>query len=272
MALPLTAPVASILSALIAEKLGIHFGPSDGAILAEKVSPRAVERGFDSLLDYYYLLRYDDPEGAEAAALAEHLVVNETYFFRELDPLRVIVEKVIEPLVNGGERVRVWSAACSTGEEPLTLAMMLADRKLLSRASIVASDISTRVLERAQAGSFGKRAVRGPLPAFAAPWLRADGERWRVEASLTRQISWKRLNLVDSAAVAGLGAFDVILCRNVFIYFSDETGAQVLRSLHDALRPGGFLALGVSESALRFGSAFACEEHAGSFLYRKAAS
>ena len=271
MALPLTAPVASILSALIAERLGIHFGPADIAILADKVSPRARERGFESLLDYYYLLRYDDPAGEELTALAEHLVVNETYFFREIDPLTVIVDEVIAPRVKAGERVRIWSAACSTGEEPLTLAMMLADRDLLSRTSIVASDVSARVLERAQGGSFGKRSVRGAVPGFATPWLSSDGDRWHIDPSLARHVVWRRLNLVDFDAVRALGVFDVVLCRNVFIYFSDETGAMVLHAIHDVLRPGGILALGVAESALRFGSSFLCEERSGAFLYRKAA-
>src|SRR6185295_19128075 len=123
--LPLASAVFTILSGLIEERLGLFFAAEDSDILAEKVSPRAVECGFDSLLDYYYYLRYDAAAGAELERLAEALVVNETYIGRELDQLSALVGTLMPPLLHERGRLRLWSAACSTGEEPLTLAGML---------------------------------------------------------------------------------------------------------------------------------------------------
>jgi chemotaxis protein methyltransferase CheR len=100
-------------------------------------------------------------------------------------------------------------------------------------------------------------------------WLQGDAPQVRVRSALSESIQWQRVNLVDAAAVAALGAFDVILCRNVLIYFTDETARRVVDSLHRALRPGGQLLVGVSESLLRFGTSLRCEERGGSFFYQK---
>src|SRR5262245_33901390 len=112
--------VFAILSALVEQRAGLHHGQAEASIFMEKVAGRASDAGFDSLLDYYYHLRYDDPAGRELDTLVEHLVVGETYFFRELDPLRLVVDEFLAPAVAGGLRPRVLSAPCSTGEEPLT--------------------------------------------------------------------------------------------------------------------------------------------------------
>jgi chemotaxis protein methyltransferase CheR len=270
MALPLPQTVFVILRGIIDEKLGIHFDDSQRDLLAEKVSGRALERGFDSLLDYYYFLRYDEQAAAEVAALAEHLVVRETYFFRELDQLEMLVRRLLAPMIAAGRRPRVWSAACATGEEPLSLAMLLAERGLLDAVELVASDLSARSLERARGGSFGPRSVRAEPPSAATRWLSFEAEgRVRVAPGLIDRIDWRRINLKEPEQVSGLGAFDVILCRNVLIYFSEETTRRVLESLSAALRPAGVLLVGVSESLLRFGSRLGCEERDGVFYYRK---
>jgi chemotaxis protein methyltransferase CheR len=268
--LSLSPQVFAILSALIEERTGLHYAPHDRDLLAQKVSARAVETGFDSLLDYYYLLRYDDPDGREMAALVETLVVHETYFFRELEPLDVLVAHVVAPAVARQGRARVWSAACATGEEPLTLAMLLAERGLLDQVEIVASDISARALDRARAGQFGLRATRQLPDREAARWITEDERGVRVHERIARAVDWRRVNLLDAPQVAALGRFDAILCRNVLFYFSDETHARVGEHLAGALAPGGALLLGVSESLLRVGTALTCEEVAGVFLYRKA--
>jgi chemotaxis protein methyltransferase CheR len=262
--------VLAILSAIIEEKTGIHYGAEDSELLRDKVAGRADELGFDSLLDYYYLLRYDDDASKEFDALIDVLVVPETYFFREFDAVKLVVSDFLMPLVAAGKRPRVWCAACATGEEPLTLAMLLAERNLLREVDVIASDLSLRVLSRAQAGQFGVRAVRHvPDPELAARWLDTSERSLRVKPELARAIDWRRVNLTEAAQVEALGVMDVILCRNVLIYFKQETAARVVRHLDAALRPGGALFVGVSESLLRLGTAFACEERGGTFFYRK---
>jgi chemotaxis protein methyltransferase CheR len=269
-ALPLRPQVFAILSALIEERSGLHYGLDDVDMIADKLSTRAIEAGFESLLDYYYFLRYDESSKAELDALVEALVVNETYFFRELDPLKRVVSDFIEPLAASGARPRVWCAACSTGEEPLTLAMLLSERALLGKVDLIASDISARALARARSGEVGLRALRGAPPLdLVARYLTEGGGRQRVRRDLIEAIQWLRVNLVEPQAVARLGMFDVILCRNILIYFSDATVKGVLDSLAAALRPGGALFVGTSESLLRFGTLLSCEERGGVFFYRK---
>ena len=268
--LPLRPQVFAILRALIEERSGLHYQQADIDIVGDKLSARAIEAGFESLLDYYYYLRYDDPSGAELTALLDALVVNETYFFRELESLTRLVSDFVAPLAASGRRPRVWSAACSTGEEPLTLAMLLAERGILDRVEIVASDLSTRALARAQAGAFAARSLRQlPPGGLDERWLVRSEGRILVRDELRRAIQWRRVNLVDREAVAALGVFDVVICRNALIYFSDDTAQRVIAGLTAALRPGGTLLVGVSESLLRFGTSLLCEERGRVFFYRK---
>jgi chemotaxis protein methyltransferase CheR len=271
--LPLRPEVFAILSGLIEERSGVYYAPDDRDLLADRVSARALEAGFESLLDYYYFLRYDDPGGAEFDALLDALVVNETYFFREFDQLEALVDGFLAPAARAGGRPRVWSAACSTGEEPLTLAMLLAERGLLGAVDIVASDVSRRVLERARRGEFGARALRQGAPAeLARRWLEGPpGGPLRARPELAAAVDWRRVNLGDPAQVAAVGPCDVVACRNVLIYFRDATVRRVVDSLASVLKPGGALFVGVSESLLRLGTGLHCEERRGVFFYRKVA-
>ena len=118
----------AIFSALVEDELGIHYAPEDAPTFADKLAERAAEAGFESILDYYYFLRYDPGAALELHALADALVVGETYFFRELEPARAAVEQVLVPAVERRGRARVWSAACATGEEPLSIAMLRSRR------------------------------------------------------------------------------------------------------------------------------------------------
>src|ERR1700733_4984075 len=131
----------AIFASLIEAECGVHYAPHDRDLLEAKLTAHASELGFDSLIDFYYRLRYDDPDGAAKRALIESLVVHETYFFRELTPLRALVSEYLVPVLER-RRARVWSAACSTGEEPFTLAMLLDERGVLDRVDIIATDIS----------------------------------------------------------------------------------------------------------------------------------
>ena len=269
MALPLSPQVFAIFRALIEDHSGMHYGPDDRELFAEKVSARAIDEGFASLLDYYYFLRYDDGGRDELERLMEALVVNETYFFREREQLEWLVDHFLVPRCRAGKRPRIWSAACATGEEPLTLTMLLADRGYDGAVEIVASDLSQRALDRARAGLFSPRSLRhAARPELAARYLVEEQGRLRIAPALVARVDWRRLNLSSATEVAALGRFDAILCRNVLIYFSDLTTQRVLESLGGRLTDDGVLLVGVSESLLRFGPAVACEEHGGVFVYR----
>ena len=267
----LTPQLAAIFERLIEEACGLHYAQHDRELLGSKLAVQAEEAGFDNLLDYYYRLRYDDPGGQETQALIRALVVHETYFFRELPPLLHLVDVHLAEVVRARGRARVWSAACSTGEEPLTLAMLLDQRGLLDRVDLLATDISEAAVARARSGSHGRRALRDGHPtALAARYLEVHPSGVTSPQFLREAIDFRVLNLLDGEAIVALGPFDVILCRNVLIYFRDAVVVGLLDRLTRALAPDGLLAVGVSESLLRFGTTLTCEERGGAFFYRSA--
>lgn len=268
--LSLSAPEFAILSNLVEERVGLAYTLADKSIFESKLASRLEETGFESPLDYYYYLRYDDPDQAEFRALTQVLTVHETFFFRELAPLRVALEVLLKPQLDAGRRARVWCAACSTGEEPFSFAMLAASVGYLERMTIVASDLSPAALTRARAGKFGPRALRGHTPVWAKSYLQPHEGGYSVSPEIARAVDFRELNLLDPAQVASLGELDLVLCRNVLIYFREETARRVVSGLAARLIPGGTLLVGVSESLLRLSTELQCEEHAGAFVYRKA--
>ncbi|MEO6572240.1 MAG: protein-glutamate O-methyltransferase CheR [Polyangiaceae bacterium] len=263
----LSEPLFTIWKRLIEERTGICYDPGDRSLLASKLETRVTDAGFESALDYYYFLRYDPGSAAEFDALVDALVVNETYFFREAEPLRALCETVLLPLCKRGERPRVWCAACASGEEVFTLAMMLDGLGILSKVELVASDIGLKVLARAKEGTYGPRSLRALPPGVMGDSLEMKDGRACVRPRLRETISWRRVNLLDDEAVRALGTFDAILCRNVFIYFSSDTVRRVVATLSSALKETAPLLLGASESILQLGTALRFEERGGSFFY-----
>ena len=260
----------AVFAGLVEDASGLHYGPADRELFASKLIAHAAERGHDLLLDYYYRLRYDDEGGVELAGLIEALLVHETYLFREVGALTDLVDGHIVPIIRAGRRVRVWSAACSTGEEPYALAMLLDARGVLGATEIVATDISPVVIELARRGRLGRRALRDARAVeLAAGYAEVSAQGVTVAPRIRQSVQFSTMNLIDPAA-PDLGVFDAILCRNVLIYFGDEQILQVIDRLADHLAPDGLIAVGVSESLLRFGTRLVCEERGSSFFYRSA--
>lgn len=259
-----------LFSTLVEEASGILYGPPDQHVFASKLNDHVLDLGYSSLLDYYYRLRYDDPDGNEMRRLVETLAVHETYFFRELDPLVEIAEHLAATVRTRG-RARVWSAACASGEEPYTLAMLLEERKVLDSVEIVATDISAAVIARAAAGRHSPRSLRDGYPqAIATRYLEASPQGVIVSPRIRGAVRFSRLNLLDAEGISRLGMFDAILCRNVLIYFRDERVLAIVEQLARNLGPDALLAVGVSESLLRAGTRLVCEERRGSFFYKRA--
>lgn len=257
----------AVFASLVEGAAGLHYGRTDRELFASKLIAHAAERGHDLLLDYYYRLRYDDPDGVELASLIEALLVHETYLFRELGALIELVDSHLVPIVRARKRARVWSAACSTGEEPYTLAMLLDDRHVLDAVEIIATDLSPMTIQRARQGALGRRTLRDDHPGdLAARYTEVTAHGSRIVARIRDAVQFSIANLI--APTPALGMFDVILCRNVLIYFADEQIVRVIERLAEHLTHDGLIAVGVSESLLRFGTRLLCEERGASFFYR----
>lgn len=268
----LTPQLFVLFSALIEEASGMLYGPKDRDLFASKLTDHAIELGYTSLLDYYYRIRYDDRDGLQTRRLIEALLVHESYFFRELPPLVELADHHLRDLVERRGRARVWSAACAGGEEPLTLAMLLEERGLLDHVEILGTDISASVLARAASGRHSRRSLREGYPEhIAAKYLESSSAGVSVSPRIRSAVTFARLNLLDAAGVEALGTFDAILCRNVLIYFHEPRAISVVEQLARSLRPDGLLAVGVSESLLRFGTSLSCEERNRVFFYRRRA-
>lgn len=232
----------------IYDKAGIHLSDAKKPLVWGRLNKRLSHYALASFHDYFQLItsgHYPD----ELQQAIDLLTTNETYFFREPKHFDFMREKAV-PERKAGAPYRVWSAACSSGEEPWSIAMMLASQLRDSAWEIVASDISTRVLARAQTAHYAmERAEHIPrelLTRYCLRGVRAQEGTFRVVPELRRRLSFMQVNLI--APLPDLGQFDLIFLRNVLIYFDMETKAKVVRQLCKALRPGGYFFCGHSES------------------------
>ncbi|HUK33971.1 MAG TPA: protein-glutamate O-methyltransferase CheR [Vicinamibacterales bacterium] len=271
--LGLAGSVTSIFCDLIHERLGLSYDVSQLSNVGDRLAPLVVERGLRSFMDYYYLLKYSD-DADEWRRVMDALAVPETYFWREVDQVLALVDCVMPDLALrfDGRPIRIWSVPCSSGEEPLTLAMLLDDRGWFSRADIeiVASDASPAAIAKARTGVYGGRAFRTLPEAMRDRYFQPAGaSRWAVSPDLQRRVAYDVVNLMDLASVAAHAAVPVIFCRNVFIYFSDRNIFRVVKTFAEVMSNPGVLCVGASESLLRFSTPFDLREIGGAFVYVK---
>jgi chemotaxis protein methyltransferase CheR len=193
------------------------------------------------------------PNTTALQAIVDALTTNETSWFRDREPFAALTEAVLPELVaarSATRRLRVWSAACSSGQEPYSLAITL--RQFLPAGwsyEIVATDISTEMIKRAEAGVFSQVEVNRGLPANALLHnFERDGAHWKVSPALRQNVTFQRLNL--AAPLPPIGTFDLVFLRNVLIYFDVETKNDVLSRISKHLRPDGYLFLGAAETTI----------------------
>ena len=235
---------------LIRDRFGLWYDDQKRYLLLSRLQTRLAKRGFQSYAEYVRFLRIDPRREEEWDDLASVLSNNETYFFRERAQLTALASGILDEFLARGPRVRLWSSACSSGEEPYSLAMtLLAGGKVTpAQISIRATDISPRVLDLAQRGVYRALSFRATEPAMIQRWFQPQGDAFVIDEAVKRLVSFGRINLLDELAVATEGPFDAIFCRNVLIYFDKPTQKRVVESFAKALRPGGYLFLGHAES------------------------
>ncbi len=266
-------PVAALLRDLVRGKTGIHVDDYGLDIFMEKMSTLAVERGFPALLDYYYLLKYDAAGESEWQHVVDAISVRETYFFREADQIRALVDTVIPEHFSKkkNEPFRIWSAACASGEEPLTIAIAIEEAGLSSLPiSIAASDVSPAAIRTAQAGVYRERSFRNIPDFIRSKYFTSQNGAWRVNRNIHERIQWSNANLVEEREVAALAAAHVIFCRNVFIYFNVETIRKVVGMFAARMKDPAYLFLGAPESLLRITGTFELKEIDRAFVYVRA--
>ena len=265
----------TLIQNLINERTGMSFDNGKRDLLIDKLSPLVIERGFTSYLDYYYLLKYDTSARREWLNVMNALSVQETYFWREIDQVRALVETLVPQWQerNTGATLRIWSAACATGEEPLTIAIALNEGGWFERASIeiIASDASSKAIERAQQGVFRERAFRNLPVSLRDRYFEKEASAWRIRGDIHARVKWGIANLMEEEQIADLAAADFIFCRNVFIYFSENAIRRAVHSFARFIRAPGYLFVGAAESLLRVSTDFTLTEVDDAFVYVKRA-
>lgn len=242
-------------SALVYEKAGIYLKPEKKELLNARLGKRLRALGLDSFKEYYeYLMR--DASGDELVQMIDVVSTNFTSFFRESSHFDLLLNRVLPDLTGAdrrGREITLWSAACSSGEEPYTMAMVAAD--FLERCPgwsfrLMATDISTKVLALAQRGVYPDDRVAKVPPTYLRRYFQKgvgnSAGYVKVKEALRRQMTFSRFNLMHE--FPWREELDIIFCRNVMIYFNRETQQELVAKFHRALVPGGYLFIGHSES------------------------
>jgi chemotaxis protein methyltransferase CheR len=239
--------------ALVHKESAIVLQPGKEYLVEARLLPIAREAGLPDVSQFVETVRHR-PDPDSTRRIVEALTTNETSWFRDGDPFTALTSTVMPALLAArgpNERLQIWSAACSSGQEPYTIAMLLHDSlpNATSRVAITATDLSREMVARTRAGRFSQLEVnRGlPAPMLVRHFTRA-GNEWEIAAPLRRMVTASECNL--AAPLPRMGPFDVVYLRNVLIYFDLPTKQAILRRVRDLLRPDGWLFLGAAETTL----------------------
>ncbi|MBW8708380.1 MAG: protein-glutamate O-methyltransferase [Alphaproteobacteria bacterium] len=249
----------TLIATLLKERSGLIITPDKGYLLETRLGPIVRERGLASLAALIEVLRQPGSDALKNQ-IVEAMTTNETSFFRDSHPFDTLRKSVIPGLIQrrATRALRIWSAACSTGQEPYSIAMTLKDHfPILGgwRIEIVATDISAGVLERARSGTYSTFEVQRGLPIqmLVRHFDNVD-DQWRIKDELRRNITFRPINLLGD--LASLGTFDIVLCRNVLIYFDQPTKTRIMHAIAHRIAPDGVLMLGGAESVIGLCDAF----------------
>ena len=262
---------------LIYNRCGIFFETKKIYFVKKRLLARMESLGISDIDVYLNLLLNRDGDEKEFQALINLLTTNETYFFREFDQLAAFGEHCLMETSDRKEEendriIRIWSAGCSTGEEPYTLAIIL--REILEdierwQVNVFGSDIDTNVLERCRKGVYSPRSVKDVPDEYLADYFSSQGENYQIKPQIKEMVTFKQVNLMDKLSMIQMRRMDFIFCRNVLIYFNEESRREVAGWFYDALRPGGYVFLGHSESMSRISTAFRIKKMGGMIVYQK---
>ncbi|HIJ63895.1 MAG TPA: protein-glutamate O-methyltransferase [Rhodospirillaceae bacterium] len=247
------------LAKLLKERSGLVITPDKAYLLESRLTPVARQRNLKSIEEVVAKMRGRDE--SLARDVTEAMTTNESFFFRDTKPFDQFRDTVLPQVMASRaakKSIRIWSAACSSGQEAYSLAMLLkenAARLAGWHVEIIGTDISVEMLEKAKAGLYSQFEVQRGLPIqFLVKYFKKKDESWQIDSSLRGMVQFREWNLLHE--LRGLGSFDIVFCRNVLIYFDQPTKSRVLENISRQMPPDGFLFLGGAETVLGISDRF----------------
>lgn len=266
------------LRKFIYDLAGIDIPERRKYLLENRLGPRLAELGLRNYGDYLVILRHGPEKDAELKYFFAKITTNETSFFRDIKQLEVFQEHVLKPLLKeresaGEKTLNIWSAGCSSGEEPYTLGIMLHEALRMSiigwRIQITANDLSPDMLAKARAGVYGEYALKTTPSDVHSRYFTNEAGGFKIHPKVQKLVSLGLINLNDKLALKRVPRSHIIFCRNVIIYFDDAMKQKVISAFYDNLLPGGYLVLGHSETIHKISRAFQPLIKPGGIVYRK---
>lgn len=258
------------IAAFLKERSGLALTPDKTYLIETRLQPVARSHNLKDIGELIATIKAGKADRALITDITEAMTTNESMFFRDTKPFEYLNTLIIPALKQAGRsHARIWSAACSTGQEPYSMAMTLNEHHAGFGFEIIATDLNEKVLERARSGQFTQFEVQRGLPItlLMKYFHQRPGNMWEVDDTLKTNIRFQKLNLLES--YLSLGKFDIIFCRNVLIYFDDSGKTLVLGKLAEVLNPSGFLMLGAAETILNLSNRYTSDNaHRG--LYKLA--
>ncbi len=261
---------------LVADTCGLFFDEKKFYFIEKRIVKRIKATNTQSPRNYFRLLKHGQ-NSDEMKELITSLTTNETYFYRYLPQLESFAEEAL-PMVCADKRgknnfnLNIWSAGCSSGEEPYTLYILLKEHLedfSKWKINLFATDIDYSVLEKAKRGLYEKRAVKDVAPHILKKYFSVNETRFQINTEVKNNVRFDYLNLMDRKAIRSFADLDFVFCRNVLIYFDDKARKQVINSIYDCLTPGGFIFLGHSESVGKISATFKLVKFKKSLSYQK---
>jgi len=247
--------------AFLEKACGIVLGDNKQYLVTSRLATLLAEYQIENLRELIRRMQQISQRGLREAVI-DAMTTNETLWFRDVHPFNILRDKLLPELQRNPTPTRIWSAACSSGQEPYSISMSVEEYRaaqmgvLRQPVEIVATDLSRSMLEACKNAEYDQLSIgRGLSPERLRRFFEpVTTERWRIKKDVTQRVRFQTLNLLDSYLT--LGKFDIVFCRNVLIYFSGERKADILRRIHATLRPGGYLILGASEGLSDVGHLF----------------
>ncbi|GAB6038744.1 protein-glutamate O-methyltransferase CheR [Fundidesulfovibrio butyratiphilus] len=257
---------------------GIYIADNRKYLLENRLANRIKELNLKSFAEYHSFLQYDAGRKQELNRLFEVVTTNETSFYRNPPQLQVFQNFVLKEVLDrqrkaGMKKLRIWSAGCSTGEEPYTLAIILHEvlRGEISSwdIKITANDLSEAVLASARRGVYSDYSLRTTPKEIVTRYFASEDGKFKVKPEVKRLVTFGQINLSDKLQLKRVERSQIVFCRNVIIYFDDDMKKNVIGAFYDNLLPGGYLLIGHSESLHNISRAFKPKHHPGAIVYLK---